>query len=407
MPLFEYKGYTADGKATRGVRDADTARTLRGAMRREGVLLTEVNEAAMGRKKKGEGRAARSGKVNVHLLAVVTRQFAVLIRSGVALLPALTALAEQVEDPTFARVLGDVRGRINEGASLADALAAHPKIFSAIYINMVSAGESSGALDVVLERLAEFTEGQAALKSKIIGALIYPIVMVAAGGLVMFGMFVFVVPRITKIFDNAEAQLPLLTRALIGVSELLRSPLFLVLLIGLVVAAVISFRAFIRTEHGRVKWDTVLLRLPIFGKINKMVIIARFSRTLATLLEAGVPLLSSCKIVRNVMNNEVLAAVVDDAADAVREGQSFAAPLKRSGEFPPLVHHMVSIGEQSGQLEEMLSNVARSYEQQVDVTVSGITSLIEPILILFMGGGVAIVVFAILMPILQMNQFIH
>ena len=406
MPLYEYKGFNAQGKAAKGVRDAETPKALRAQLRRDGVFISEVKEAKV-EKKQGSAKALSSGKVNVRVLAVVTRQFAVLIRSGIPLVPALTALAEQVEDERLARVLADVKGRVNEGASLADAMGAHPRTFSTIYINMVRAGESSGALDVVLERLADFTEGQAELKSKVIGALIYPVVMVIAGALVMFGLFIFVVPRITKIFSSAEAQLPLLTRTLIGLSEVIRNPVLMFGVLSLVLVGIIVFRNWVRTEKGRRGFDSLKLRLPLFGRIHRMVAIARFARTLGTLLASGVPLLSACKIVRNVVNNEVLAETIDAAALAVSEGQSFAAPLKRSGEFPPLVHHMISVGEQSGKLEGMLENVATAYEQQVEVTVGGLTSIIEPILILFMGGGVATVVFAILMPILQMNQFIR
>jgi general secretion pathway protein F len=406
MPLYEYKGFNASGKAAKGVRDAETPKALRAQLRRDGVFISEVKEAKV-EKKQGSTKALSSGKVNVRVLAVVTRQFAVLIRSGIPLVPALTALAEQVEDERLARVLADVKGRVNEGASLGDAMAAHPRTFSNIYVNMVRAGESSGALDVVLERLADFTEGQAELKSKVIGALIYPVVMVIAGALVMFGLFIFVVPRITKIFSSAEAQLPLLTRTLIGLSEVMRNPVLMFGVLALAVVGFIIFRNWVRTDKGRRSFDAFKLRLPLFGRIHRMVAIARFARTLGTLLASGVPLLAACKIVRNVVNNEVLAETIDAAALAVSEGQSFAAPLKRSGEFPPLVHHMISVGEQSGKLEGMLENVATAYEQQVEVTVGGLTSIIEPILILFMGGGVATVVFAILMPILQMNQFIR
>ena len=406
MPLYEYRGFNAQGKATKGVRDAETPKALRAQLRRDGVFISDVKEAKV-EKKQGGSKALASGKVNVRVLAVVTRQFAVLIRSGIPLVPALTALAEQVEDERLARVLADVKGRVNEGASLGDAMAAHPKTFSNIYVNMVRAGESSGALDVVLERLADFTEGQAELKSKVIGALIYPVVMVIAGAVVMFGLFVFVVPRITKIFSSAEAQLPLLTRTLIGTSEVMRNPVLMFGLFALAVVGAILFRNWVKTDKGRRSFDAFKLRVPLFGRIHRMVAIARFARTLGTLLASGVPLLAACKIVRNVVSNEVLAETIDAAALAVSEGQSFAAPLKRSGEFPPLVHHMISVGEQSGKLEGMLENVATAYEQQVEVTVGGLTSIIEPILILFMGGGVATVVFAILMPILQMNQFIR
>ncbi|MBM64854.1 MAG: type II secretion system protein GspF [Myxococcales bacterium] len=405
MPLFEYKGFDAKGKTVKGVRDADSVKALRAQMRREGVMLASVDEAKAQNESEVEVRLG-SGRIDVRELAVVTRQFAVLLRSGIPLVPALTALAEQVDNPRLARMLGDVKTRVNEGASLGDALANHPKAFNTIYVNMVRAGESSGALDVVLERLADFTENQAALKGKVIGALIYPLVMIIAGGAIMIGLFIFVIPRISKIFEHADAQLPLLTRILMGLSELLSNPILDGILALIAVAALILLRQYIKTEGGRLRWDAFKLRFPKMGEIHRMIAIARFSRTLATLLSSGVNLLQACKIARNVMNNEVLARVVDEAAVAVSEGQSLAAPLKKSGEFPPIVYHMVAIGEQTGQLEEMLANVARGYEQEVEVKVSTLTSLLEPFLILFMGGVIFTVVMAVLTPILQMNQFI-
>jgi general secretion pathway protein F len=294
---------------------------------------------------------------------------------------------------------------VNEGAALGDALAQHQKTFGALYVNMIRAGEHSGALDAVLVRLADFTEGQAKLRQKVLGTLLYPAIMVIVGGGILVLLMTVVVPKVTKIFESMKATLPWTTRLLIWVSNTLQNYWFIIfpLVIGSVVAAVY----WARSPKGKPVWDRWSLKFPIFGGITRMVTVARFSRTLATLLKSGVPLLTAMDIVKAVITNTVMADVIEKARDAIREGESIANPLKRSGEFPPLVYHMVSIGEKSGQLEDMLINVADSYETQVDVRVGALTSLLEPILIVSMGAVIAFVAFSILMPILQVNTAIH
>jgi general secretion pathway protein F len=389
MPVFEYKGLTEAGKAIRGVKDADTAKTLRALLRKEGVFLTEVVS-----EKEAGAAAAKGREVNVKKLfasrvsstdlAIMTRQLAVLIGAGVALVEALTALQEQVEHERLKLIVSQVKTRVNEGSSLADAMAQHPKVFSTLYVNMIRAGESSGALDVVLVRLADFTESQARLKSKIVGTLTYPIIMIV---------------------EDNQLTLPFTTRTLIGLSSFARN--YWWLLIALSALFIWLFLQWKKTESGRTRWDRLTLTLPVFGSLIRMIAIARFSRTLATLLKSGVPLLSAMDIVRNIVDNKVLSGIIESSRDSIREGESIAAPLKRSGEFPPLVYHMIAIGERSGQLEEMLVNVANAYETQVDVRIAALTSLLEPVMIVTMGGGVAFVVFSILMPILQLNTMVH
>jgi general secretion pathway protein F len=332
---------------------------------------------------------------------VATRQLAVLTRAGVPLVDALTALVEQVEHERLKRTLGDVKQRVNEGSSLADALAAHPKVFSTLYVNMIRAGESSGALEVVLVRLADFTESQARLRSKVLGTLAYPAMMMVVGTGIMGVLFTVVVPKITRIFDSMNVVLPWYTRVVVGVSGFMASFWWAVVVaLGLSVWGFFRWRA---TPAGRARWDRWVLRAPIFGSIVRQIALARFARTLSTLLKSGVQLLVAMDIVRNVVGNTRLAEVIEQARDAIREGESIAAPLKRSGEFPPLVHHMVAIGERSGALEEMLGNVADAYEQQVDTTIGALTSLLEPLMIVVMGAVVAAIVFSVLMPILQLN----
>jgi general secretion pathway protein F len=269
---------------------------------------------------------------------------------------------------------------------------------------MIRAGESSGALDVVLVRLADFTEGQAQLRNKIIGAMLYPAIMVVVGIAIVGILFVVVIPKVTKIFEDMNVALPWTTRILIGLSTFARDDWYVLLV--LVPALAFGVRRWLRSTRGRRWWDRTQLRAPVFGELVRMLAISRFARTLSTLLASGVPLLTAMDIVRNIVSNSLLAETIDDARDAIREGESIAAPLKRSGQFPPLVYHMIAIGERSGQLEEMLQNVAKSYESQVELRVAALTSLLEPVMIVLMGGGVAFIVFSILMPIMQLNTFV-
>lgn len=414
MPVFEYTGLTEAGKNVRGLRDAESSKVLRQILRKDGVYLTDARAAEAGAVA-GEQKAGLSREVDVGALfgftgvssqdlAIATRQLATLIAAGIPLVEALTALVDQVEQPRLKRIMGAVKQKVNEGSSLADALAEHPKVFTDLYVNMIRAGESSGALDVVLVRLADFTEAQALLRNKIIGAMLYPAIMVVVGIAIVGILFVVVIPKVTKIFEDMQVTLPWTTRLLIALSSFARDYWY-VLLIALPGLAY-GVRRWVRTSKGRGWWDRTQLRAPVFGHLLRMLAISRFAKTLATLLASGVPLLTAMDIVKNIVGNTLLSDTIEKARDAIREGESIAAPLKRSGQFPPLVHHMIAIGEKSGQLEEMLQNVARSYDAQVEVRVSALTSLLEPIMIVGMGVGVAFIVFSILMPIMQLNTFV-
>ncbi len=403
MPVFEYKALNAAGKAVQGLREADSPKSLRATLRRDGVFLTEVLGEKQAKAQAREVNVRRwfLGRVSSQNLAIATRQLAVLVHAGIPLVEALTALVEQVEHEKLKRVLGDVKQRVNEGAALADALAAHPRVFGDLYVNMIRAGETSGALEIVLVRLADFTESQARLRSKIMGTMAYPVAMMIIGCVVLGVLFTFVIPKVTKIFEDTKATLPWMTRALIAFTSVVTQWWWAILL--LVAGAIYGFVRWKRTPAGKERWHRMVLQMPVFGRLVRIIAIGRFARTLSTLLKSGVPLLASMDIVKNVVGNVRLAAVIEQARDAIREGESIAAPLKRSGEFPPLVHHMVAIGERSGALEEMLANVASAYEDQVETTVTALTSLLEPVMILVMGGSVAFIVFSVLMPILQIN----
>ncbi len=404
MPVFEYKALTAAGEPIQGLTEAGSPKMLRAALKRDGVFLTEV----LGQK---EQQAQQARDVNVKRwvprrvtpedLAIMTRQAAVLVHAGIPLVEALTALIDQVEHERLKRVVSDVKQRVNEGASLADAMGAHPKVFSTLYVNMIRAGESSGALDVVLVRLADFTESQARLRAKVTATMIYPVAMLIVGLLVLAALFTVVIPKITKIFEDTQATLPWTTKLLIGTSAFMSDWWW-----ALLILAGLSVWGFLRWKSrpaGRARWDRFKLTVPVFGRLLRTIAIGRFARTLATLLKSGVPVLAAMDIVKNVVGNVRLAEVIEQARQAIQEGESIAAPLKRSGEFPPLVFHMVAVGERSGSLEEMLGNVADAYEDQVETTVTALTSLLEPVMIIGMGVVVAFIVFSILMPILQIN----
>jgi general secretion pathway protein F len=403
MPVFAYKALDQSGRSVEGLKEADSPRTLRTVLRRDGLFLTDVTGEKQARAASPEVNVRRwvGGRVKADDVAVATRQLAVLVNAGIPLVEALTALVEQVEHERLKRVLSAVKQRVNEGSSLAEALAQHPKAFSSLYVNMIRAGESSGALDVVLFRLADFTESQARLKAKVLGTLTYPAAMMIIGAVIMGILFTVVIPKITKVFEDTKVVLPWTTRYLIGFSTFVHDWWWALGL--LVAAAVYVFLRWRRTPVGRARWDIWVLDAPIFGPLVRQVAVARFSRTLATLLKSGVPLLTALDIVRNIVGNTRLAAVIEEARESIKEGESIAAPLKRSGEFPPLVYHMIAIGEKSGELEEMLGNVANAYDSQVETKIAALTSLLEPVMIVVMGVAVAFIVFSILMPILQIN----
>jgi general secretion pathway protein F len=418
MPVFEYRGLNAAGKQVKGLLEADSPKTLRSKLRTDGIFLTDVLAQAEGSRaavSKGANaslvardidlRKLGRGRVNTDDVAIFTRQLSTLLGAGVTLVESLSALVDQVEKERFKRALSDIKQRVNEGSSLADAMGQHPKIFPSIYVNMVRAGEASGALDAVLTRLADFTENQARLQQKILSTMLYPAIMMVVGGGILVALMVFVVPKVTKIFETMKATLPLNTRILIATSNFFQAWWFI--LVPLMALGVWLFIRWTKSPKGKPRWDRFTLKAPVVGNLVRLLSISRFARTLSTLLKSGVPMLAAMDIVKAVMTNTVLAEVVEKARDSIREGESIANPLKRSGEFPPLVYHMVAIGERSGQLEEMLTSVADNYENQVNVRISALTSLLEPLLIVVMGAVIAFVALSILMPILQVNSAIR
>ena len=407
MAVYAYRGVDARGKSVKGIRDADSAKALRGVLKRDGILATEILEQSEAAAKAARdidfGRLFR--RISQLDIAVATRQLSVLLRSGVPLVEALSALIEQLDHPELKTAFTDTRNQVNEGSTLADALKVHPKIFPSLYTNMVAAGEASGTLEEVLGRLAEFLDDQARLQSKVRGALAYPIVMAVVVVLILFLMMSVVVPKVTAIFENFNQTLPWYTRLLIFTSDIFSDYWWLIaILIG---GGIYWFRRWKGTEEGRKKWDLFILEVPLFGPLLTMVAVARFSRTLSTLLASGVPVLTAMDITRNVLGNTELMRVVEEARASVREGEGIAKPLRQGERFPPIVTHMIAVGERSGQLEEMLLHVADAYDQQIEVRVGAMTSILEPLLIVVMGGVVGGIAFAILMPLLQLNEMIQ
>jgi general secretion pathway protein F len=406
MPIFEYVGIDSKGKRAAGTVDAEHDRAARQKLRRMGIFPTTLGVEGAVKQKMGLGMQVDVGKylqrVKVQEVALMTRQLATLIGSSVPLVDALAALVDQIENPKLRGVVSRIKERVTEGAKLSEAMKAHPKIFSDLYVNMISAGENSSALEIVLVRLADFMEGQAKLRSKVISAMIYPAIMSVVGLLLMVMLLTYVVPKVTKIFEDTKAVLPLPTKILMAVSGALSNYWYLFFIV--IPASIYAWKRFLKTPKGREWWDRKLLTLPVAGKINRLIIVSRFSRTLATLLSSGVPLLSALDIVKNIMTNTKLRGVIELTRDNVREGQGVAETLKRSGEFPPLVTHMIAIGEKTGDLERMLERVADTYDADVDNALSTLTTLLEPIMILVMAGVVSFIVMSILLPIMKLNQ---
>jgi len=413
MPVYAYKGLNDRGRNVGGIIDADSPKTARIKLRRSGIYPTEVNEtrertgAAATPTATSRFSADFSGlfqRITPQDLALMTRQLATLVGAGLPLVECLGALVEQVDSPRHKKILSQVRERVVEGGTLADAMKAHPAVFNDLYVNMVRAGEASGALDLVLVRLAEYTERAAALRAKVRSALTYPVFMGCASMAILFFLLSYVVPKVTRIFEETNAELPTMTVILLGISGFLSEYWWLI--VGILIAAVIGVRVSTRTPTGRLRFDRLVLRIPYFGKVLKKVALARFSRTLSTLLLGGIPLLHALDIVKHVVSNMVLSNAIEDGRNSIREGHSVADPLKKSGLFPPLLVHMIAVGEKSGELESMLARAADAYDSEVEASVSALSSILEPVLTIFMGAVVMFIVMAILLPIFDLNQLV-
>ncbi len=408
MPVYEYKAFDQAGKTTTGIIDADSAVGARQKLRSAGVFPVEVQETAFKSKVSPSGQTSFTTlfqRVKPVEVSIMTRQLSILLGAGVTLVASLDTLISQIVNPAFKKTMAQIKESVNEGNSLAFSLSKHPKIFSPIYINMVRAGEASGSLDLVLERLAEFGERQETLKGRLKAAMTYPVIMFFIGTGILIFLVAVIVPQITGIFEDMNQTLPLPTVILITVSNFLKSFWALVLLV--VGGTIILLKRLLKTKKGRHMWDRIKLRAPVFGTINIKMAVARFGRSLGSLVQNGVPLLTALNIVRNIVNNTLIASDIDNAMERIEEGKSLAAPLTQSRWFPPIVIQMISVGEQSGELEKMLNKIADIYEGETEAQIMAMTAMLEPVMILAMAVSVAFIIFSILLPIFEINTMLR
>ena len=420
MPIYEYRAYGKGGSNKTGVIDADTERDARQKLRRDDLLVHSLEELRSGRRTRrrktgrpdnvfrriAQHRAAQTGPGarETDIVAAVTRQLATLLGSGIALAEALTAIVDQSDQRRVETMFREIRERIQQGASLADALSEHPGWFSELYVNMVSAGQAAGNLDIVLARVADYLHSQRALRRKVTGALMYPVMMIAIGLIVVSILMAKVVPEITSMLIDQGKQLPPSTQLLVNISAIFKDWWWAYLL-GLAALSFVVERIYRNSSRGRLFFDTNLLRIPVLGELLRKAAVGRFTRTLSTLLQSGVPVIQALEITRNVVGNRVVADATGHIRDRVIEGTDITTPLKNSKAFPAVVGYMVAVGEQSGELEVMLDRIATAYDEEIDVVTERLTALLEPIMIICLAGVVGYIVFAIIQPILEIGNF--
>ena len=410
MPAFVYKGVTTSGKNTKGSITAESLRAARARMRADGIFVTDINETSESTTARAsQPSSGRKFSIDLSSLnripamerATATRQLATLVGAGIPLVDALGAIVQQIEHARLKTVMNQVRERVNEGSSLADAMAQSGQ-FDNLYVSMLRAGEESGALDVVLSRVSDYLEDSIRLRNKVSGIIIYPLVMLLFALGVIAALVTVVLPQITTLLQSLDAPLPFYTVWIINGSEFARSWWWAMLLGAIVLFTL--FRMLINTERGRAVWDSLRLRTPVIGRVIRVLAIARFTRTLSTLLSSGVGIVRALDISQHVANNTIIAEAIRTARVSIIEGASLAQPLRASGQFPPLVTTMIEVGEQSGELDSMLAKVATTYDEQVETTISRLTALLEPILILVMVGIVLVIILATLMPMLEITS---
>jgi len=405
MAGFRFEAIDAAGRRETGVLEADTPRQARAQLRERGLIPTQV-ELLLETVEKQEKRGYRRERgLSTTDLALATRQLATLLAAGLTMEESLSATIEQSESAATQRVLAGVRGEVLGGASLSRAMVRYPAVFSELYCTLVASGEDSGKLGAVLERLADYIEARNTLRRRVSLAFIYPALVTGVSVLVVTGLLTYVVPQVVAVFENSHQTLPLLTRALIGLSALLRG--YGLYFLAVLAAALFLFRQALKGEDFRRRWHHTLLRLPLIGRLTRTVNTARLASTLAILSGSGVPLLSALQAAAGVVGNLPMRGAVDEIYKRVREGGSMSRAIAATGLFPPVMAHLVASGEKSGRLPEMLERIASQQTQELDTRVLSLTALLEPLLILAMGGVVLLIVLAILMPIFEMNQMVH
>jgi type IV pilus assembly protein PilC len=401
MPeTYAYKVRDRAGKVVTGTLVGENEQLVLGRLREMGYAPLSVGVHRPGVKREINLRR----KANLKDVAIFSRQFATMVSAGLPILKALSILEQQTESRILAKAVADVRGEVERGSSLSAAMAKHPKVYNDLYVAMVRSGEAGGVLEAVLERLANNMEREVSLRGKIKSAMTYPIVVAGFVSLIFTAMLLFIVPQFKSIYATLNGTLPLLTRILLRVSDLVKHDFPI---IGLLLAAIIfGLRRYVKTEGGRVQWDTLKLRIPVFGSLFRKTALARFARTLSVLNKSGVPILQALDVVKDTVGNKVVSAAVDDVQKSVSQGESLAKPLARHAIFPPMVVQMLAVGEETGALDTMLEKVASFYDDEVSSTVDSLTSLIEPVMIFFVGGAVGLAVIALYMPMFNIIKLI-
>jgi general secretion pathway protein F len=402
LPLFEYSGLDSQGRKKTGTIDGPGRKVVTQQLSDQGIYLTDLRETSAQRSRRLSFRFGMNRKLPTGELAAATRQMATLLGAGLALDDALNTVSEQTEQPLLTRAFAKIREHVVQGGTLHEALGAHRQIFPDLFINMIQVGEDSGTLDRTMYRLADFLESQARMRARIQAALAYPLLMTLVGSGVLVFLFVFVIPKITSMLNELDRALPWPTLMLITLTDFLARWWWLLGL--LLVLALVALKRYRDTTRGRKYIDSLILKAPLFGRLQLLIVTARFARTLGTLLESGVPLLKALDISRNLLTNQILNEAIETVALRVQEGGSLATSLKETTVFPPMLGQLTAAGERSGKLEEMLFRVADTYEHQTDLSMTGMLSLLEPLMILVMGGIVGFVVLAILLPIFEASQ---
>jgi type IV pilus assembly protein PilC len=411
LKKYEYKSRNPQGKSVAGTVEAETESEAVQELRRRGLTVTSISgtgarntlkkfQITLPSFSRNKRNPAFKGRISRKDLVPVSRQLATMFESGIPLVEALEVIEEQAENPAIKAVFGDIASEVRQGKDFSTALSRHPRVFDDIFINMVRAGEASGQLDGVLDRLATHMEEAEELKGEIKGAMTYPVVSLFMIAVISTGLLVFVLPNFQALFDDMDAEMPALTLFVMGMSNFAQSHFMLLMMTaGLIYG---GYKMAGKTSRGESIRDWIMLRIPVFGPLIQKTALSRFSGTFATLIRSGVPILGALEIVKKTTGNVWYARAIADAAEAVRQGESLGAPLARSGQFPPMVTRMISIGEKSGSLEQLLEKVSQFYDREVRATVKQLTSLIEPFLIAIMGIIVGTMVIAIFMPLLSM-----
>lgn len=400
MPVYEYRVRDRSGKVLKSTMEAESPNQVRDVLRSKNLMIVEIKAPKTGMQADVKIPGLTDRPPNMKQVAVFSKQLATLINAGVPIVQSLSILQRQMENKSFQNIIRQLRGEVEAGTPLSDGLAQHPKVFNRLFVNLVRAGETSGTLDSVLERIADFQEKQLALNGKIKSALTYPTIVLIFAILITYGLIAFVVPQFASMLSQENTQLPLLTRMVMALSDFLRHSL-LAFVVGIIVA-IFAYRWYYRTPSGRHNIDALKLRVPLFGPLIQKTSVASFARTFGLLINSGVNIIESLEITKGTANNAIVEETIENAKNVVMVGDQMSSSLAASKVFPPMVVSMVAIGEETGSLDSMLGKVADFYDREVDEAVEGLTAAIEPIMIVFLGGIVLVIILAMFMPMISL-----